>query len=97
LRACGGHGFAIEDDDIFAAQALLLEQEGIYAEPAGATALAGWIRAVETGIINSTQTAVCMVTGHGFKDPVSVERAAQRHPDLTISPDTVTARLAELI
>lgn len=97
LRACGGHGFAIEDDDIFQAQAMLLEQEGIYAEPAGATALAGWIRAVETGIIKPEQTAVCLVTGHGFKDPASAERAAQRHPDITIDPSTVHAKLAELI
>lgn len=97
LRACGGHGFAIDDDDIFQAQAMLLEREGIYAEPAGATALAGWIRAVETGIVKPEQTAVCLVTGHGFKDPVSVERAAQRHPDLTMDPGAVRAKLAELL
>ena len=48
LRSCGGHGFAI-GDEIFAAQAMLLEQEGINTEPAGATALAGWIRAIDTG------------------------------------------------
>jgi threonine synthase len=97
LRACGGHGFAIDDDDIFQAQAMLLEQEGIYAEPAGATALAGWIRGVDTGLIAPTQTAVCLITGHGFKDPASVERAALRHPDLTIAPEAVLTRLAELL
>ena len=97
LRSCGGHGFAIGDEEILAAQAMLLEQEGIYAEPAGATALAGWIRAIDTGIVDAGDAAVCLVTGHGFKDPASVERAALLHPDLTVAADAVLEKLTALL
>src|SRR5208282_5607897 len=40
LRQCAGSGFAVEDEEVFEAQEMILRQEGIYTEPAGATALA---------------------------------------------------------
>src|SRR5206468_12181128 len=89
LRACGGRGFAVSDQAVFAAQAMMLEQEGIYCEPAGAAALAGWMEAVENGVISPQETAVCLVTGHGFKDPASVDIAARRHPGLTLAPGQI--------
>src|SRR5205085_1388946 len=52
LRACGGRGFAVSDEAVFAAQVMMLEQEGIYCEPGGATALAGWLEALEKGGIS---------------------------------------------
>ena len=76
---------------------MLLEQEGIYAEPAGAAALAGWIRAIGNGIVGAGDAAVCLVTGHGFKDPASVERAVLLHPTLTVPADAVLEKLAALI
>jgi threonine synthase len=97
LRSSGGRGFAISDEDIFAAQAMLLEQEGIYAEPAGATALAGWLRAINQGIVGADDPAVCLVTGHGFKDPQSAERAAQLHPDTAVAADAVLGKLTAML
>ena len=41
LRKFGGQGLAVTDDEVFEAQRALFESEGIYAEPAGAAALAG--------------------------------------------------------
>jgi threonine synthase len=97
LRSCGGCGFAISDEAVFAAQAMLLEQEGIYCEPAGAAAVAGWMEAVERNVISTQETAVCLVTGHGFKDPASVEVAAARNPGLTLAPRQVGEGLADLL
>ena len=97
LRACGGRGFAVSDEAVFAAQVRMLEQEGIYCEPAGATAMAGWVEAVENGVISPQETAVCLVTGHGFKDPASVDIAAGRHPGLTLAPGQVGEALADLL
>lgn len=79
LRKSGGRAFAVSDEEVFAAQQMLLSQEGIYAEPAGAAALAGLCRALRDGVVRQTDTVVCLVTGHGFKDPESISLAASRY------------------
>ena len=84
LRKSGGHAYAVTDEEVFAAQQLLLSQEGIYAEPAGAAALAGLCRARRGGFVRRTETVVCLVTGHGFKDPESIGTAALRYPSTLI-------------
>jgi threonine synthase len=97
LREQGGTGFEVEDEDIYEAQRLLLTQEGIYCEPAGAAALAGWLQARARGIVDKRATCVCLVTGHGFKDPLSAEAAAQRHPPVSILPDELDQTMARLL
>ena len=72
----GGQGIAVSDDEVFAAQRRLLREEGVYCEPAGAAAAAGWLRAVAEGTIDGAERAVCLVTGHGGKDPGSIAAAA---------------------
>jgi threonine synthase len=77
LAACrrsGGRGHLVEDEEVWAAQARLAREEGIFCEPAGATALAGALQAAENGLIAPEATVVCLVTGSGFKDLPSVER-----------------------
>jgi threonine synthase len=77
LAACrrsGGKGHAIEDEEIWTAQSRLATEEGLFCEPAGATALAGALRAVRDGEISPDATVVCLITGSGFKDPLSLER-----------------------
>jgi threonine synthase len=74
IRESGGWGFSVTDEEIWRAQALLCQQEGIYAEPAGATALAGFIKAFQQGFIRKQETAICLITGHGFKDMASIEK-----------------------
>ncbi len=74
VRACGGSGQLPPDELIYEMQRRLAAEEGIFTEPAGATALAGVITAVDEGLIGEAQCVVAMVTGQGFKDPTSVER-----------------------
>jgi threonine synthase len=93
LREHGGLGFAVSDEEVWEAQRLMLEQEGIYCEPAGATALAGFRRAARRGVIKPGETVVCLVTGHGFKDPESIEQAAARFP----SPEVGAGDLEKLL
>lgn len=76
LRQCGGTGIAVSDTEVLAAQKILLQQEGIYSEPAGATAFAGWRHAVREGSISPDEPSICLVTGNGFKDPLSIEKLA---------------------
>jgi threonine synthase len=97
LRECGGMAFEVEDREVFDAQRLLIAQEGIYSEPAGAAALAGWLQARSLSLIDESAVSVCLVTGHGFKDPASAESAAQQHPSLSIDPADLDRTLPELL
>ena len=97
LRACGGQAFCVSDDAIFAAQAMLMEEEGIYCEPAGAAALAGWLRAIEAGAVRPQDPAVCLVTGHGSKDPASIAAIASLHPAVETVPARMAACLEEIL
>lgn len=73
-RASGGTGHAVSDEAIWEAQARLAREEGIFCEPAAATALAGALSAAKEGRIARDAVVVCFVTGSGFKDPPSVQR-----------------------
>ena len=97
LRENGGHAFGVEDDEVYEAQQMMLATEGIYCEPAGATALAGLRRAVTKEIVRRDDTIVCPVTGHGFKDPEAIDRAAARHPAALIEEGELEGRLLAML
>ncbi len=97
LRECGGTGFEVNDEEVFEAQRLLMTQEGIYCEPAAAAALAAWLQARERGIVSDSATCICLVTGHGFKDPASAESAAQKHPSVSVQPADLDRELPALL
>lgn len=86
LRSCDGRALTVTDDEVYTAQRDMLLREGIYTEPAGATALAGARKARALGWLTDADQVVCLVTGHGFKDPDSVARAAALHPDRVVEP-----------
>jgi threonine synthase len=97
LQVANGVGIAVSDEEVFAAQRQLLEREGIYSEPAGATAFAGWDKARREGIVNEGESSICLVTGHGFKDPASVQEAANRHPDVTLRAGDLSGALRRIV
>jgi threonine synthase len=96
LRQSKGLGLAVSDQEIFDAQRRLLEEEGVYAEPAGAAALAGLIQVVGQGRINRTDSVVCIVSGAGFKDPDSIARVAEHRPAQWIAPANLMCALSEV-
>lgn len=65
IRSSGGSGVEVSDERILEAKRLLAEREGIYAEEAGAAALAGIMEAREG--FDGDENVVCVVTGHGLK------------------------------
>jgi threonine synthase len=73
LRDSGGNAVAVSDDDIISAILLLGRKTGIFAEPAGATGLAGLRKAIDEGIIGPRETVAVIITGSGLKDPQSLE------------------------
>ena len=68
-RESGGWFEACADEEILRAQKMLAEAEGVFCEPASATALAGLTKDLQAGRIRDGATVVCTLTGHGLKDP----------------------------
>jgi threonine synthase len=73
-RATGGTGHLVSDEFVWQVQKRLAREEGIFAEPAGAVALAGALAAAKNGELAPESTVVCTVTGSGFKDIAAVDR-----------------------
>jgi threonine synthase len=70
---------AVSDDEILAAYSMLGAREGVFCEPASAASVAGLLRYGAEGRV------VCVLTGHGLKDPTTaLERAA---PVMPCGPD----------
>ncbi|QMS84399.1 threonine synthase [Candidatus Xianfuyuplasma coldseepsis] len=72
-----GTFLTVRDQEIKDAMILLGKSEGIFAEPAGATALAGLIKHQRQGVIQKDDVIVVLITGNGLKDPNSVADIVQ--------------------
>ena len=59
---------AVTDREILAAYRRLA-REGLFAEPASAAGVAGLLKLRAEGTIPAGVTVVCILTGHGLKDP----------------------------
>ena len=68
VRETGGAYVTVTDDEIMTAMRDLARHAAVFAEPAGATAYAGIVKAVRGGLLNSDETVVCLITGNGLKD-----------------------------
>ena len=80
----GGEIVAVPDEDILDAYGALA-REGVFVEPASAASVAGLRRLARAGRIARGATVVCVLTGHGLKDP---DRAvATAPPPRTARPD----------
>jgi len=65
---------AVSDTEILAAQRELAKVEGIFADPASATVLAGLIKLARRQRLNLRDEVVLVITGSGLKSMESVER-----------------------
>jgi len=80
----GGRIDMVTDREILDAYHILASEEGVFVEPASAASVAGLIKARESGEVEAGQSAVCILTGHGLKDP---DRAiAESHTPPLIEP-----------
>jgi threonine synthase len=73
-RGSGGTGHLVSDEDVWAVQARLAREEGIFCEPAGAVSVAGALKAIAGGEMRHDAIICCVVTGTGFKDAPSIDR-----------------------
>ncbi|MCX6034660.1 MAG: pyridoxal-phosphate dependent enzyme, partial [Chloroflexi bacterium] len=78
-RETGGTYIQVSDEEILHAIAALGRQ-GIFAEPAGATAYAGLVRAVEREIVKAGDPILVLNTGSGLKDARAAMQAVTEAP-----------------
>ena len=69
----GGLIETVTDDEILEAQRLIVQLEGVFCEPASAAGVAGVRKLAAEGRIGQAETVVCVLTGHGLKDPDAVQ------------------------
>jgi threonine synthase len=60
---------AVTDAEILTAYRRLAAEEGVFCEPASAASVAGLLKRARDGTALAGRTAVCVLTGHGLKDP----------------------------
>ncbi|HET9498218.1 MAG TPA: threonine synthase [Candidatus Limnocylindria bacterium] len=65
----GGLIESVTDQQILAAQADIARLEGVFCEPASAAGVAGVRQLAASGRLERSATVVCILTGHGLKDP----------------------------
>ena len=70
-----GAYLTVTDDEILAAIPALARGCGVFAEPAGATAYAGLLKAIEQSLVSPGERIVVINTGNGLKDIASAMKA----------------------
>jgi len=78
----GGQAVEVSDDEILSAEKELASQESIFVEPSGALPLAALHQLVKNKKIKSSDTVVCVLTGHGLKDPVTILKVLSSPPSI---------------
>lgn len=84
---------ALSDEKILRAQKMLAKCEGLFVEPASAASLAGVIEDVRDGRIQPGSMVVCVLTGHGLKDPDTAMSMSE--PAVSVEADL--DKIADLI
>ncbi len=85
----------VTDKEILSAYQWLAREEGIFVEPASAASVAGVLKLSKKGYfknknLGKKKTLVCVLTGHGLKDPDCALKQVKR-------PKTVPARLEAIL
>ncbi len=85
LKAWGGRTVTVSDRQILLSQVRLARESGLFAEPAAAAALAGFLQAAAGGESGQAaegaprpeETTVLLITGSGLKDPDTALKALE--------------------
>jgi len=94
VRETGGAFVAVEDDEILAAIPAMAQTSGVFGEPAGAAAYAGWCEAAKLGLVSDDDQVLILNTGSGLKDIQGASKAVINTPIQTVSPDMNAVRQA---
>lgn len=89
LKESRGHAEYVTDKEILEAMRLLARLEGVFAEPSGAACIAGLRRMLKTGVVDSREDIVCVITGSGLKEPKSSRRISKKPIHLKVSTSAI--------
>ena len=87
-----GQILAVTDREILAAYRRVA-REGLFAEPASAASVAGLLHLHADGKLPRGATVVCVLTGHGLKDPEWAIAGASQPATVPPDPAAVAAEL----
>ncbi|WP_163858765.1 threonine synthase [Paenibacillus elgii] len=76
----GGQINFVTDEQILHAYKTIAAREGIFAEPASAASIAGVMKLKSEGYFEKGQSVVCVLTGHGLKDPNIAIKSVSAEP-----------------
>ncbi len=95
--ASGGLIESVTDEEILDAYKLLASTEGVFVEPASAASVAGVIKKSKMGYFGKDKArVVCVLTGHGLKDPDRAIRVSNA-PQVVDNNEKAVARVVGLI
>lgn len=97
VKETNGAFLTVTDAEILAAIPALAQGCGVFAEPAGAAAYAGLVKAVHQNLVSSGERIVVISTGSGLKDVASAMKAVELtgNQPYRINPDM--AELEQLV
>jgi threonine synthase len=93
----GGTWLTVSDEEILSACSELAAATGVFAEPAGAAAFAGIVRARDQGILSSKDSVLHVVTGSGLKDIKSATARSPEPYEIQPSMDEVKSIVEKII
>lgn len=70
----------VTDEEIISTYQLVAQEEGLFVEPASAAALAGVIKLAKKRFFSPSSHVVCIMTGHGLKDPDTTLKTCKLQP-----------------
>ncbi|HHW41961.1 MAG TPA: threonine synthase [Syntrophomonadaceae bacterium] len=80
LRESEGRIDTVTDEEIIDAYQTVARLEGLFVEPASAAALAGVMKLAREGYFPRSCHVVCVMTGHGLKDPDTTLKTCRLQP-----------------
>ncbi|MBI2842396.1 MAG: threonine synthase [Armatimonadetes bacterium] len=89
----GGTIDTVTDDEIVDAYKMLASVEGVFCEPASAASVAGVRKLAAAGYFKEPAQVVCVLTGHGLKDPNRAVKVSPPFMELPPEIDTIAGEL----
>lgn len=97
----GGLIDLVTDEEILEAYGILARHEGVFCEPASAASVAGLLKLADSGYFakqnlnpDRKTRIVCVLTGHGLKDPDNAIKQSPNYISIPASVDAVLEHVA---
>lgn len=89
----GGLIDIVTDEEIIEAYNMLASMEGVFCEPASAASVAGIRKLASQGFFKEPATIVCILTGHGLKDPDNAIKYSPKPVELPLDLGAVAKEI----